>query len=265
MPELPEVERGRRIAHRALVGKRIKTVATANDRIVYAGVAPQRFARTLRRRTVVAALRRGKQLWLQLDQPPHPLFHFGMTGSFIVDRAGDPRPRFWKVILTADDGTRLTMPNARRLGRIRLLDDPPSQPPISNLGFDPLLDLPTTRQLIDSLANRRTPIKALLLDQSFAAGVGNWIADEVLYQSRIAPTRPAADLTPAEVAALRAKLRRIIHKAVDVDADNTRFPRTWLFHHRWGKNADAHTPAGHPIAHLTLAGRTTAWVPTVQR
>ena len=264
MPELPEVERGRRIAEQALVGKRLAGVSAADDRIVYTGVTPRRFVQVVRGRTVVAAHRRGKHIWLELDRPPHPMFHFGMTGSFDVDDDGAPRPRFWKVMLTAHDGVRLTMPNARRLGRIRLLDDPLSEPPISELGFDPLLNLPTARQLRAMLAARRTPIKALLLDQSFAAGVGNWIADEVLYQAGIAPRRLASRLSEPEVAQLRSQLRRIVRKAVDVDADKQRFPRTWLFHHRWGRNADAVTARGERIAHITVGGRTTAWVPDVQ-
>ena len=64
---------------------------------------------------------------------------------------------------------------------------------------------------------------------------------------------------------MRAKLRSIITRAVRVDAEKDRFPRTWLFHRRWGKQDDARTARGEPIAHIDLAGRTTAWVPSVQR
>jgi formamidopyrimidine-DNA glycosylase len=103
------------------------------------------------------------------------------------------------------------------------------------------------------------------MDQSFAAGVGNWIADEVLYQARIDPRRRADALSEAEAKRIRSCLKRIIGKAVAVDADKKRFPRTWLFHRRWGKNSEAVTHRGERIRHITLAGRTTAWVPGVQR
>jgi formamidopyrimidine-DNA glycosylase len=264
MPELPEVERGRRQAERALVGKRIEKVATLRDSIVYAGVTPRRFAAALRGRHVEAVGRRGKHLWLELDRRPWPTFHFGMTGSFRVYRDQRDRPRFWKVELLADDGTRLAMPNARRLGRLRLLDDPEREPPISRLGFDPLLDMPPPEPFVAALTRRKAPVKAVLLDQSFAAGVGNWIADEVLYHARISPHRRASELTESEARQLRTCLGRIVRKAVEVDADKNRFPRTWLFHHRWGKNADAVTARKEPIVHETIAGRTTAWVPTRQ-
>ena len=101
--------------------------------------------------------------------------------------------------------------------------------------------------------------------QSFAAGVGNWIADEVLYQARIDPRRRGTELSDTEARRIGTALRRIIHKACAVDADKARFPRGWLFHRRWGKQSDATTSEGHAIAHIELGGRTTAWVPAVQR
>jgi formamidopyrimidine-DNA glycosylase len=156
------------------------------------------------------------------------------------------------------------MTNARRLGRIRLLWDPCHEPPIANLGFDPLLDLPPARGIGDLLSRRRAPIKAVLLDQGCFAGVGNWIADEVLYQAGIDPRRPARELSVEEVRRLRRRLRLVIERAVRVQADSSRFPRTWLFHHRWGRRPRARTPKG-PIRFDTVGGRTTAWVPRAQR
>ena len=265
MPELPEVEAYRRRAEAALVGRRIVGVAAAADRIVYQGVAPRRFAAVLRGRRVVAAHRRGKYLWLELDRRPWPLFHFGMTGNVHAYAERRDRPRFWKVELALEDGTRWAMTNKRRLGRIRLQEDPAAEDPVRRLGFDPLLDPLPLRRLAARLAGRAAPIKALLLDQGFAAGVGNWVADEVLFQARIAPRRRACDLTPAEARRLRETLRRVVRRAVRVEADSDRFPRTWLFHRRWGRDPDAVTAAGDPIVFDAIAGRTTAWVPAVQR
>ena len=104
-----------------------------------------------------------------------------------------------------------------------------------------------------------------MLDQSFAAGVGNWIADEVLYQARIGPLRTGHSLTSQEVGRLRLALKRVVETAVKVNSDSDRFPRSWLFHRRWGRNADAVTTRGERIRHDTIGGRTTAWVPAVQR
>jgi formamidopyrimidine-DNA glycosylase len=105
----------------------------------------------------------------------------------------------------------------------------------------------------------------LLLDQSFAAGIGNWMADEILYQARLDPRRRGHELSEAEARRIHAKMGAIVRKACAVDADKSRFPRGWLFHRRWGKVADARTAKGEPIEHLELGGRTTAWVPSVQK
>jgi formamidopyrimidine-DNA glycosylase len=265
MPELPEVEAARRRAERHIGGRRIVSVAARPDPIVIQGTSPHRLAAALRGRRVVALHRRGKHLWFELDRRPWPLFHFGMSGSFKLYRDGDPRPRFWKVELAADGGRRLALADPRRLGRVRLQRNPLGERPLSALGFDVLDELPPAPDLAAILARRDAPAKAVLLDQSLFAGVGNWIADEVLYQAGLDPRRPASSLTSEEVGRLRTRLRAIVQRAVAVDADSSRFPRTWLFHRRWGRRPGAHTTRGERIMHLTVGGRTTAWVPSRQR
>ena len=281
MPELPECERGRRILERVAVGRTIEKVTCDDDTIVFSGVTPRRFARALRGRRAIDTFRRGKYIGLTLDERPWPVFHFGMTGAFEVPGedslrlASDRRkgsseaavwpPRFTKVHLRFDDGGELVMTNKRRLGRIRLLEDPEHEPPISELGFDPLLDPPTPAAFAAMLAKRSVTLKGLLLDQAFAAGVGNWIADEALFQAKLDPRRRANELSGEEAKALRRALLAVIRKAVAVDAEKARFPRTWLFHHRWGKDTDATSARGEKIEHITVAGRTTAWVPARQK
>ena len=117
-----------------------------------------------------------------------------------------------------------------------------------------------------SFERSAAPIKAVLLDQQrLVSGVGNWIADEILYQARVAPHRRVADLEDRELETIRRRLGSIVSKAVEVDSVSAKFPRTWLFHHRWGRPEDARTRRGEQIEITTVAGRTTAWVPLVQR
>ncbi len=274
MPELPEVEHARRLIERVAVGHRIADARCADDPIVLVD-GPSAVCRALRSRRVVAACRHGKWLWLELDRAPHPLFHLGMTGSFrtredsplVLQTAPrhDDRwpPRFTKVELALDDGRALAFTNTRRLGRVLLRDDPRAEPPISELGFDPLTGLPELARFRALLARRRGTLKGVLLDQGFAAGVGNWVADEVLYQARLDPRRSVDSLDDAEIRRLRSKLAHVITVAVKADADADRYPKSWLFHHRWEKGR--RTAAGEAIEHVTVAGRTTAWVPSRQR
>lgn len=278
MPELPEVERARKLVGAVAAGRRIERVWCDDDRIVFAGVTPATVQKKLQGRTIESVGRKGKYLWFVLDQRPWPLFHFGMTGSFRVpnevplplssdakDADLDWPPRFSKIHLHFDDGGELVMTNKRRLGRIRLLTDPLTEPPVSKLGFDPLLELPSSDRFTELLARRTGSLKGVLLSQGFAAGVGNWIADEVLYQAELDPNRRIPSLTELEVEELRSKLGSVIRKAVSVDADKTRFPQDWLFHHRWGKDPAARTSRGEVVHYTEIAGRTTAWVPTRQK
>jgi formamidopyrimidine-DNA glycosylase len=265
MPELPEVEAARRLMQRRLVGRRLVEVAARDDRLVFSGASPQRVAAALRGRRVRGVGRKGKHFWLELDRRPWPSFHFGMSGWLEAYRDPKDRPSFWRLELVTGDGWRVAYADVRRFGRIRLQADPPNEPPVSLLGFDPLISLPPSRELGALLARRNAPIKAVLLDQSVFAGVGNWIADEVLYQAGIRPHRPAAGLGREEVARLRSRLIAIVRRAVAVGADSERFPRGWLFHHRWGRPADARDARGERIVHETIGGRTAAWVPTRQR
>ena len=278
MPELPEVERGRRLARNVAVGRRIAHVWCDDDPIVFDAVGPRRWRGALEGKRVDAARRWGKQLWLELSAPPHPLFHFGMAGGFRSPAAeplqlvSGPRedsmvwpPRFAKIRIHLDDGGELAMTDGRRLGRILLRTDPEHEPPVAGLGFDPLLAMPSPKRFSDMVRARSGNIKTLLLKQSFAAGVGNWIADEVLYQAGIDPRRRAASLTDAEARRVRARLAAIVKRAVNANAEDSLYPRTWLFHRRWGRKDDARTARGESIEHVTIGGRTTAWVPRAQR
>jgi formamidopyrimidine-DNA glycosylase len=269
----------RRAAARVAIGRRITGVRCADDPLVFEGVSAARIRRALLGRRVRAVRRHGKHFWFELDARPWLCVHFGMTGGVHVPGASGVRlvsdgrrrpavawpPRFWKLHLEFGDGGELVVADARRLGRIRLRHDPRREPPISLLGFDALRGVPSLREFRALLRGRTAPIKAVLLDQGFAAGVGNWIADEVLYQARIDPRRRADTLSAAELTRLRERLRAVVATAVRLRADSDRFPRSWLFHDRWGRQAGAVTGRGLGIRYARVGGRTTAWVPAVQK
>jgi formamidopyrimidine-DNA glycosylase len=264
LPELPEVEAARKTALRHLRGRRIVGVRCVADRIVLSGTSARRVEKALLTARVEGAGRFGKHLWFELDRKPWPVFHFGMTGDFHYLGPKAATPRFLVLELTLDDERRFAFTDPRRFGRLRLAHDPRNEPPLKDLGHDPLFGLPATPELAVLMGSRKAPIKAVLLDQSVFAGVGNWIADEVLYQAAIRPHRRAADLSTKEIARLRNTILRVIRRAVAVNADSDRFPEGWLFHHRWGRVAGSRTSLGEAIVHDTVGGRTTAWVPSRQ-
>lgn len=279
MPELPEVERARGVLERAAVGRRVIAVRCAEDPIVFEGVDPETVTEALLGREVESAERRGKHVWIELSgEGPALLMHLGMTGHILTpdtdplwlvssprDRTAAWPPRFWKLILTFDDDGEVAMTNARRFGRVRLRQSPTEEAPIAGLGFDPLTAMPTVASFRSALKKRHGTMKGLLLTQSFVAGVGNWIADEVLYHAGVDPHRKPSSLSPAEAERVHKRLREVITTACSVEADSSRFPENWLFHVRWGKRMATTTRDGAPLERAQIAGRTTVYAPSRQR
>ncbi|XP_062022139.1 formamidopyrimidine-DNA glycosylase isoform X2 [Rosa rugosa] len=276
MPELPEVEAARRAIEENCVGKKITKVIVADDSKVIDGVSRADFEASLLGKTIVSAHRKGKNMWLQLDSPPFPSFQFGMAGAVYIKGVAvtkykrsavkdtDEWPsKYSKVFVQLDDGLEFSFTDKRRFARVRLLEDPTSVPPISELGPDAFLEPMTVDQLLASLSKKKISIKALLLDQSFISGIGNWVADEVLYQARIHPEQSSATLSKECVGALHKSIKEVIEYAVQVDAASTHFPCEWLFHFRWGKRPGKIN--GKKINFITVGGRTSAFVPELQK
>lgn len=280
MPELPEVESVRRLMERTLKGKKIVRAEVADDEIVNSGNPAEAIEAALVGRTVKSVGRLGKFWWIVLDQRPVLFGHLGMSGWIRAlgkdsrrlhshgnapfdDEEG--RPRFLKLLIEAEDGERIAFTDSRRFGRLWLGDSPETDKQVKRLGRDCYEDLPDAETLTAVLAKRKAPIKAVLLDQKLFAGIGNWIADEVLYHAAIAPKRLASSLKPTEVKALRKAIHDVLHHAVKVDADYEKFPDDWLFVHRWGGAKGAERVNGQEIVRETVGGRTTAWVPERQK
>ncbi|KAK4735732.1 hypothetical protein R3W88_009993 [Solanum pinnatisectum] len=276
MPELPEVEAARRAIEDNCIGKKIVKAIIADDSKVIDGVSPVDFKASLEGKTIVAANRKGKNIWIELDSPPFPTFQFGMAGAIYIKgvavtkykrsavKDDDEWPsKYSKVFLELDDGLELSFTDKRRFARVRSLEDPVSVPPISELGPDALLEPMTVDEFYKALSKKKIGIKALLLDQSFISGIGNWIADEVLYQARIHPMQSASSISKEDCATLLKCINEVTEFAVEVDADCSRFPSEWLFHYRWGKKPGKVN--GKKIEFITAGGRTSAFVPELQK
>lgn len=276
MPELPEVEAARRAVEEHCLGKKIKKAIIANDSKVIDSVSSSDFEASLLGKTIISAHRKGKNLWLHLDSPPFPSFQFGMSGAIYIKGVAvtkykrsavndtDEWPsKYSKFFIELDDGLELSFTDKRRFAKVRLLKDPAAVLPISDLGPDALLEPMTVDEFAESLSKKKIAIKALLLDQSYIAGIGNWIADEVLYQARIHPLQSSASLSKENCATLHKCIKEVIEKAVEVGADSSQFPKNWIFHSR-EKKSGAFVD-GKKIDFINAGGRTTAYVPELQK
>ncbi|XP_004486649.1 formamidopyrimidine-DNA glycosylase isoform X1 [Cicer arietinum] len=277
MPELPEVEAARRAVEENCVGKKITKCIVADDSKVIEGISRSEFEASVVGKTIVAARRKGKNMWLQLDSPPFPSFQFGMAGAIYIKGVAvtkykrsavndkDEWPsKHSKFFIQLNDGLEMSFTDKRRFARVRLLKDPTSVPPISELGPDALFEPMTLDDFTERLHKKKTEIKALLLDQSYISGIGNWVADEVLYQARIHPRQTASTLSGEGCSTLHKCIKEVIEKAVEVGADSSQYPTNWIFHSREKKPGKAFID-GKNIDFITAGGRTTAYVPELQK
>jgi len=216
LPELPEVETIRRDLLSHVVGRTITgvRVAVGASRVVR-DVPVTAFARRIAGRRIDDLARRGKYLLFRLDGKSAPVYlavHLRMTGSLLYRRSGDPPDAYVRAVITLDDGSELRYADLRKLGQMWVVDSP--EEAVGALGPEPLDAAFTAAKLRESLAHRRAPVKAVLLDQRAIAGLGNIYADEALFAARIHPRRLANTLTDAEVRRLHRAIRRVLNDAV---------------------------------------------------
>lgn len=279
MPELPEVETVRRLLEGLFLGRRIESVEAEPDSIVFEAASHDEVRQAVLGREVTGLGRKGKLFWMNFKGAPSLMMHLGMSGwvmdlsaelekrlvshgkAPLLDDSG--RPRFLKLMWESGE-RRAAFTDGRRLARI-WLGDPGSDKRVHSMGPDTLLAPPSSSDLQRILKGRTAPIKALLLDQKLFCGVGNWVADEVLFASGIAPQRQGGSLEAQELRRLEEALIDVIRTAVEAEADESRYPASWLFHVRWGGSRGEGTHQGLEIRRDQIGGRTTAWAPAVQK
>jgi len=211
MPELPEVECIVRSLRPKLIGSVI-SAATVLSPIGIREPAPDTFAAQIAGRRVSALSRRAKYIVLQLDDGWHLLIHLGMTGQLLLTQSTSAEPRFTRLALHLDADRTLWFADMRKFGRLALTQDPKHI--LQRLGPEPLDPDLNVNEFHSRLRKRRRPIKSLLLDQSFLAGIGNIYADEALFEACLDPTRKASSLTRAEAAHLLASTRSVLTRGI---------------------------------------------------
>jgi formamidopyrimidine-DNA glycosylase len=291
MPEIAEVARIVHYIRKHLVGKTLAKVVAVDDPSVYGkvGTSGAEFQKALTGKSVVDAGQQGKYFWIVMSSPPHPVMHFGMTGwlkikseetyYYKTGQKGEEEvwpPKFWKFHLETKEEPKVeaAFVDARRFGRIRLVNCPADRlrktTPLVENGPDPVIDkdLVTEEWLIEKCRAKKVPIKALLLDQAIISGIGNWVGDEIMYNAKIHPEQYSNTLSQEQLKQLHKSIHYICGTAVELLGDSEKFPETWLFKHRWGKgkkDATSALPNGKKIVFLTVGGRTSAVVPSIQK
>jgi formamidopyrimidine-DNA glycosylase len=268
MPELPEVETVANGVHDRTHGQTIRAVWTSNKPQTFK-TSPDQIAETLTGSRIERVHRVGKTIVMDVirnKKPAQFLIHLGMTGRLLVSDPKVPIPAHTHAILTLSGGRELRFVDPRRFGRLSVAESIYEGP-----GKEPLTI--SLEDFIDLFRNRKTPIKAALLNQSLLHGVGNIYADESLFRAGIRPRRQAGRLTHAELGRLRTALIEVLKHAIKlggssvsdyVDAEG--IAGFFQLHHNvYSRTGEPCRVCKTPIERIVVGGRSTHFCPQCQK
>jgi formamidopyrimidine-DNA glycosylase len=275
MPELPEVETVARGLQREVAGQKILTVTLGKTDFID---DPALLESKLPGRTVERVERYGKFLLLRLSgqsaveaEESALLVHLGMTGALMPLAVKQPQAKHTHVVMLLGDGRELRYVDPRRFGRMAYLAGEVLTRELKRFGADPLeagLEEFATR-----IHERKSRIKALLLDQSVLRGVGNIYADESLWKAKIHPAQLGMRLKPEQLKTLYVELQKILRKAIllrgssisdFLDAEG--MPGEYQQHHRaYGREGKPCFRCKTKIRRVIVAGRSSYFCPFCQK
>ncbi|WP_182526169.1 bifunctional DNA-formamidopyrimidine glycosylase/DNA-(apurinic or apyrimidinic site) lyase [Nocardioides dongkuii] len=291
MPELPEVEVVRAGLERHVLGARITRVDVLHERPVRRDPrGPAGFVAALTGRRIDGARRRGKYLWLPLDNGDALLAHLGMSGQFLVQPPDAPDERHLRVRLALDGAAEgrpfdTARPSPTQDKEARFVDQrmfgglsvsaggAELPPEIAHIARDPLDPEFDDDAFVARVRKRASGVKRQLLDQGLVSGVGNIYADEALWRARLHGERPGTRLTAAQVRELLGHARDVMSEAlgqggtsfdalyVNVNGESGYFDRSL---HAYGREDEPCDRCGTPVRRVAFMNRSSYFCPRCQ-
>ncbi|TPJ36311.1 bifunctional DNA-formamidopyrimidine glycosylase/DNA-(apurinic or apyrimidinic site) lyase [Mesorhizobium sp. B2-8-3] len=296
MPELPEVETVRRGLQPVLEGARLVKVEARRPDLRFP--FPERFSERLTGKTVTALGRRAKYLTMHIENGPVLICHLGMSGSFRVEAAaGSDIPGafhhersksaahdhvVFDVVSPKDERSRVIFNDPRRFGFMLFAEGAPdTHPMLAGLGIEPTGNALDGPLLASLLKDRRSPLKAALLDQRLIAGLGNIYVAEALWRAGLSPLREAGTIAGSakkakeQSARLAEAIRSVIADAIAAGGSSLRdyvqadgslgyFQHSFAVYDREGEPCPKPGCRGH-IERIVQSGRSTFYCRTCQR
>jgi len=271
MPELPEVETVKNELLPHVVGHQITGVTLFWEGIVRQPPVEE-FCSRLTGQRITGVSRRGKYLIFSLTSHEVLIIHLKMTGSLLLKPASSEPDKFVRAVLHLDGETTLHFRDPRKFGAMWLVEDKDTV--IGKVGPEPLEADFTPQTLSTRLSKRTAPIKALLCDQTFIAGIGNMYADESLFAAGIHPLRSGGSLSQREVECLNRAIKEVLRAAISNKGAST---STYI--RPGGELGTAHFQfqvahrlsgefcpvCGTPIERITVRNRGTYFCPKCQK
>lgn len=218
MPELPEVEVIRRDLEKEVVGKKIKSVEVTGLRSIRRHKQKKEFVAALEGHKIVSVARRGKYLVMRLDGPEALIVHLGMSGQLLrAKSARDKAPKHTHVVITFTQGGLMRFVDPRTFGEMFVApyDDLEEKvEELAHIGLDPLETALSWELFGRMLAERKSRLKQLLMDQKFIAGIGNIYSDEILFEAGLRWDRMSDSLSQQEIRRLYRAIVETLQEAV---------------------------------------------------
>ncbi|OGH84114.1 MAG: DNA-formamidopyrimidine glycosylase [Candidatus Magasanikbacteria bacterium RIFOXYB2_FULL_40_13] len=285
MPELPEVETIRRDLLKKVVNKKISNISILNKKTVRN--KQDFFLRALKGNKITDIKRTGKLIIFQLDKNGYLLTHLKMTGQLVYWKKGkitagghslsqggfDLPNKHTRVRIDFEDGAVLFFNDMRLFGYMEIVDSEKLRVVLDKFGIEPLTPNYTPEKFVDIFKNRRTSLKAILLNQNLIAGLGNIYADESCFQAGICPDRKAVSLNSKEIKKLYQAIKIVLKKALEnrgttfnnyVDSDG----RSGNFVDKlkvYGRAGEACKNCRNKLKRIKLAGRSTVFCEKCQK
>jgi len=263
MPELAEVEWYRKQWNSGR-GDKVVDIAAHHGKYVFRGTDTRTLQKQLIGEHFLRSKRRGKQMLFEFSGDNWLGIHLGMTGRIYVE-ARDFRPGKYDHLVLYQRRRALVFTDARQLGQVRFhhaSKEPDwwkrDAPEIGSRGFD--------QEYFDRFLgrHRKAPIKAILLMQSGFPGIGNWMADEILWRARVLPSKKSGKLNRSERTAIFQAAKFVVRRSLEtLGQDFSDPPKNWLIHQKWKRNGVCPLHRT-PLRHATIGGRTAAWCPRCQ-
>lgn len=264
MPELAEVAYACSQWDRG-IGKYIKSIHVHPSSRVFRDLNRENLIKSLTGRKLTSSFTHGKQMLFRFNSDLWLGLHLGMTGSLHFEKSFYQKHKHDALVLFQSKWT-LIFRDPRQFGRIRFHQgmNPPnwwSDLPLS------ILDQKYNKNiLVDALARHsKRPIKALLLDQRYFQGIGNWMADEILWRAHIHPALPCGKINEKTSNVLFSQIRFVAHGAMkSIGLHGGDPPKGWLFHVRW-KDGGTCPKTNKSLVRGQIGGRTSCWSPHLQK
>ena len=258
MPELPEVHGYQTYINSTCLHQKITDFDCRDNRLLKQPKSD--FEDALVGEELIKTDRIGKYLFIYTSGEKILLMHFGMTGRPNYYKSKDDRPKFGHIALTFENGFHFAFENKRKFGWWNLVNSVSEYQREHKLSDD-AREL-SLEQFKSSFENRKTHIKKVIMDQSVAAGIGNWMADDILYQAKIHPKMKTNNISDDHIKSVYDAMQNVIEVAIKHEAHYKDFPEDFFIHIR-EEGADCHH-TDSKIEKIKVGGRTTYFSPKWQ-